>query len=180
MTIGLLRMSFSPLLRLLPPPAFWALPLRLVPRQGLAWAFQQAAASALSDALTRGELCPLEGRVLGIEVVDLELLFVVRIAAGQLRITPLGEAEAEPEARVRGTVTDLLLLASRLEDADTLFFQRRLGLTGDTELGLTARNLLDQLDWAQVPLPLRIVLNRMARFANTARASWRASSGNSG
>ena len=68
---------------------------------------------------------------------------------------------------MRGSVTDLLLLAGRLEDADTLFFQRRLVLTGDTELGLTARNLLDRLPWESVPLGLRIVLNRGARFARS-------------
>src|SRR3546814_14456374 len=63
---------------------------------------------------------------------------------------------------VRGTATDLLLLAARLEDADTLFFQRRLVLAGDTELGLTVRNLLDRLPWEAVPLAVRIVLNRCA------------------
>lgn len=173
-------MPASSLLRLLPPPARWALPLRLVPRPALAWTFQQAAANALSHALNSGALRELEGRVLGIDVVDLDLQFTVRVASDQLRITPLAEGEAQPEARVRGTLTDLLLLASRLEDADTLFFQRRLGLTGDTALGLTARNLLDQLDWAQVPLPLRILLNRLARFADTARTAWRGDGGSHG
>ena len=62
-------------------------------------------------------------------------------------------------------------LASRLEDADTLFFQRRLELTGDTELGLTARNLLDRLPWESVPLGLRVVLNRCARLASEARSA---------
>ena len=67
-----------------------------------------------------------------------------------------------------------LLLASRLEDADTLFFQRRLELSGDTELGLTLRNVLDRLPWEQVPLGLRIALNRLARFARAARMAHRA------
>ncbi|MDQ6645877.1 MAG: hypothetical protein M3Y93_01400 [Pseudomonadota bacterium] len=64
-------------------------------------------------------------------------------------------------------------MAGRLEDADTLFFQRRLRLTGDTELGLTARNMLDRLPWESIPLALRIVMNRSARFARTARAAYR-------
>jgi len=74
---------------------------------------------------------------------------------------------------VRGSATDLLLMASRLEDADSLFFQRRLTLTGDTELGLTARNLLERLPWESVPLGLRIALNRGARLARDARAAYR-------
>ena len=78
-----------------------------------------------------------------------------------------------PEAGVRGSATDLLLLASRLEDADTLFFQRALELTGDTELGLIARNLLERLPWESVPLGLRIALNRGVRFARAAREAHR-------
>ena len=47
-------------------------------------------------------------------------------------------------------------------------------LTGDVELGLTARNLLDRLPWETVPLGLRIALNRGARFARAARGAYRA------
>jgi predicted lipid carrier protein YhbT len=36
----------------------------------------------------------------------------------------------------------LLLLAGQV-DADTLFFQRRLAIAGDTELGLVVKNWLD-------------------------------------
>ena len=39
-----------------------------------------------------------------------------------------------------------LLLASRQEDTDTLFFSRRLHMQGDTELGLYVKNFLDGMD----------------------------------
>lgn len=39
-----------------------------------------------------------------------------------------------------------MLLASRKEDSDTLFFQRRLKMQGDTDLGLYVKNLLDGMD----------------------------------
>ena len=107
----------------------------------------------------------MRGRRLGIDVSDLGLHWVIGWHDGRLCVL-----DAAPEASVRGSATDLLLLASRLEDADTLFFQRRLVLTGDTELGLTARNLLERLPWESVPLWLRIMLDRGARFARDARA----------
>ena len=47
---------------------------------------------------------------------------------------------------LNGTVHDYLLLASRTEDTDTLFFSRRLHMQGDTELGLYVKNFLDGLD----------------------------------
>ena len=123
----------------------------------------------LGAALAAGELDFLRDRTLGIDVTDLDVHLRVGVRDGRLL-----HVDGQAEASVRGTATDLLLLASRLEDADTLFFQRRLVLTGDTELGLTARNLLERLPWESVPLGLRIGLNRGARLARTARDAHRA------
>jgi predicted lipid carrier protein YhbT len=48
---------------------------------------------------------------------------------------------------ISATARDFLTLALREEDADTLFFARRLTMTGDTELGLLVKNTLDAIDW---------------------------------
>jgi predicted lipid carrier protein YhbT len=130
---------------------------------------EQAMARALAAPLAGDAFAFLQDRRLGIQVSDLGLDWVVTLRDGRLRAI-----DATAEASVRGTATDLLLLASRLEDADTLFFQRRLVLTGDTELGLTARNILDRLPWEQLPLAMRILLNRSAQLALAARDAYRA------
>jgi predicted lipid carrier protein YhbT len=101
----------------------------------------------LAGPLATGALDALGGRRLGVEATDLGQRWVVEV--GQRRL--------------------LMLLASRLEDADTLFFHRRLQLTGDVELGLTVRNLLDQLPWESLPRPLRVALEGGARLARAAR-----------
>ncbi len=126
---------------------------------------------ALSAAFADGAMADLRGRRIGVEIADLEQRFVVEVLDRQLVVL---DPVAMPDACVRGTLTDLLLLASRSEDADTLFFQRRLTLTGDVELGLRVRNLLDQLPWEQIPLGARILLHRGARFAAEAREAYRA------
>ncbi|NCT67898.1 MAG: hypothetical protein GXC76_09655 [Rhodanobacteraceae bacterium] len=154
------------ILRRLPPPARLAPLLRLLPRRWQRQALEVAMARVLAAPLRDGALDFMHGRRLGIEVTDLRLAFVVELRDGRLCAS-----DAPAEASVRGSATDLLLLASRLEDADTLFFQRRLTLTGDTELGLTARNVLDRLPWEDVPLGLRIALNRGARLARAARGA---------
>lgn len=156
-------------LRLLPPPARLAPLVRCLPSRLQARALESALRQALEAPLRAGTLDILAGRRIGIEVSDLELRWVVALRDGRLRVCAPDEAA---EATVRGSATDLLLLASRREDADTLFFQRRLVLTGDTELGLVARNLLDQLVWQDIPLALRIVLHRGAGFAAAARAAF--------
>jgi O2-independent ubiquinone biosynthesis accessory factor UbiT len=155
------------LLRLLPPPRRWAVPLSLLPKVPRERLLERLMAVVLAQPLAIGDLDFLRDRRLGIEVADLGLSWVVTLRGGRLR----ADADEPAEATVSGSATDLLLLASRLEDADTLFFQRRLLLTGDTELGLTARNLLDRLPWESVPLGLRILLHRTARLAQAARAA---------
>ncbi len=163
------RSSGAPrLLRLLPPPRRMAPLLRALPARWQRRLLEAAMARVLEAPLREGALDFMRGRRLAIEVSDLHLQWVVA-----LREQALCVINAEPEATVRGSVTDLLLLAGRLEDADTLFFQRRLVLTGDTELGLTARNMLERLPWETIPLGLRIALNRGARFARAARAAHR-------
>ena len=158
----------TPMLRLLPPPRRLAPLLRVVPARWQHTLLERAMARVLAAPLDEHALDFMAGRRLGIEVTDLQLRWVLTLREGRLVVV-----DDAPEASVRGSATDLLLLASRLEDADTLFFQRTLVLTGDTELGLTARNLLDRLPWESVPLGLRIALNRGARLARAARDAHR-------
>ena len=157
-------------LRGLPPPERLAAPLRLVPEPLLRQGSQRLIEQVLAESLEEGRLDEFVGRRNGVEATDLGLRWVVSM--GDRRVEVL-EPATDAEATVRGTATDLLLLSSRLEDADTLFFRRRLQLTGDVELGLALRNLLDQLPWESLPLGLRIALNRGARLARAARDAYR-------
>lgn len=154
--------------RWLPPPTRVAPLLKLLPQALQCRVLNAVIARVLAAPVANGSLDFMQERRLALEVSDLGLRWVFVMRDGRVQA---GQGDAD--ATVRGSATDLLLLASRLEDADTLFFQRRLVLTGDTELGLTARNLLDRLDWADVPLGLRIVLNHGARIAQSARADYR-------
>ena len=156
------------LLRLLPPPSRLAPWLRALPLPLQQRLLERAMAHVLAAPIAAGALQFMAGRRLGIDVTDLDLHWVIELRGGRLAVV-----DTRPEASVRGSATDLLLLASRLEDADTLFFQRRLTLTGDTELSLTARNLLERLPWESMPLGLRIILNRGARLARASRTAHR-------
>jgi predicted lipid carrier protein YhbT/chorismate mutase len=166
--------SLSPtahlLRRLLPPPRRVAPLLRLIPpslhRAGVHFLVNRA----LSEPLALAQLTPLHGRRVAVEASDLGTRSVLRLDANGIQVL---SNDTEAEATIRGTFKDLLLLAARLEDADTLFFQRRLQLTGDVELGLTARNLLDRMPWESIPLPMRIGLHHVARLVRGEHGSRR-------
>lgn len=153
------------LLSKVPPPRRWAPVLKALPHGLIAPIASSLIQSALADAYASGKMDVLQGRTVGIHIKDLDLIVAVRVSDAGTVV----QIDAQAEALICGSLTDLLLLASRLEDADTLFFQRRIELSGDTELGLLARNLLDQIEWESIPLALRILLVRAARFAHASR-----------
>jgi predicted lipid carrier protein YhbT len=116
-------------------------------------AFSAAANRLLWPALKTLDWQPLVGRRYAIRVKDLGLSL-------RFTVTSRGFApdSGAPDLTITATARDFLLLLARREDPDTLFFSRRLVSEGDTELGLTVKNLLDALDpdtvLCQLPAPL--------------------------
>jgi len=98
--------------------------------------------------LEAGELEFLAERVMNVIVSDAELRFSVRLDQNKLRA---GVEASEADLTIEGTVYTFLLLATRKEDADTLFFRRQLKTSGDTELGLYVKNFLDGLEPETLP-----------------------------
>jgi len=107
--------------------------------------------SRLANHLLRGQalsrsLAPIEGRCLCLTISDTGNVWRFRVRAGRLCPQPAG---VPADVSIRGELADFLLLATRGEDPDTLFFARRLSLEGETETGLFVKNQLDALefDW---------------------------------
>ena len=110
---------------------------------------------AFREPLHHGELDFLEGAKVRIKVTDLNIDWLISVNSDSF--TPL-ERELEDDVRISGESPDFILLATRQADPDTLFFQRRIRVEGDTELGLGVKNTMDSMDWDDLPLPLRRLL----------------------
>ena len=141
-------------------PSLMSVPVKLTPfalkrqvlEQLLGWQFQQA--------LEDGELAFLEGRWLSIDVRDIGLKWYTSVENDRLIVSHSAEADVSFSA----DASDLLLIAARKQDPDTLFFQRRLTIEGDTELGLYVKNLMDAIELEQMPKALRVRLMQLANF----------------
>jgi len=141
-------------------PSILSVPVKLTPfavkrqllEQVLRWQFQQA--------LADGELAFLDGRWLSIQVRDIGLTWYTSVQDGQLIVRESADADVSFSANA----SDLLMIAARKQDPDTLFFQRRLVIEGDTELGLYVKNLMDAIELEQMPKPLRLMLLQLAQF----------------
>ncbi len=109
--------------------------------------FKQLAAEAplnhlFAEAIIDGEFDDFEGRRIRLEVTGGHPGITIGFWAGRLRII-----DGPGEATIRGSLAAFKTLAERRQDPDQLFFQRRLVIEGDTELGLGLKNLLDSLEW---------------------------------
>lgn len=82
----------------------------------------------------------LEGRSFAITVEDLGLRSSFVLRQGTFRPVWSGAAA---DLELGAKLADFLALMRSETDADTLFFQRRLRISGDTELGLIVKNWLD-------------------------------------
>lgn len=56
----------------------------------------------------------------------------------------------EADLRLSANSVDFMRMILREEDPDTLFFNRKLHIEGDTELGLITKNLLDSVEWLSI------------------------------
>lgn len=104
-------------------------------------------ASLLNLALGQGvSAIPgrLHGRQIRFVIQDAGLDLCLELGTQGFR--PASLPRQPCDATISATVQDFLALALRAEDADTLFFMRRLVMEGDTEVGLLVRNLLDAVE----------------------------------
>ena len=118
-----------------------------------------------------GRLGELSGRSFRMHIDDVPVGLTFEITNAGLRAST-----ADPNVTMRGAVTDFVALALRREDPDTLFFQRRLVVEGETETGLHLKNLLDGWEYdlgghvrSTLPRPLAALALDAASAARSLR-----------
>lgn len=98
---------------------------------------------ALGRLIPRDPLQPLVGKRFTIRVTDAGMS--LRFGYSARGFHPLFDGAA-PDLKISARARDFMALLAREEDPDTLFFNRRLRMEGDTDLGLLVKNTLDGVD----------------------------------
>ena len=112
--------------------------------------------------MDEGEIDFLDNKIVEVEIRDLSAKWYFTKIGRQLAMLDKTKALAvnpEPDVVFSASVDALVLMASQKVDPDTLFFSRKLKITGDTELGLEIKNLFDQFDLELLDKPFRNALN---------------------
>lgn len=125
-----------------PPPEALRRLIERLPTQPLSLLLAIALNRALLPKLDAEARKGLSGHCVEVHVSD----FGVRL---RLELGPRGFAPASARApvalRIRAPADIFWRMAQGSEDADTLFFERKLVMEGDTELGLLLKNTLDAI-----------------------------------
>lgn len=159
-----MRLPVVPRLPLPPSPAQMAqkLPRMLLRPVGHApfilqrLLLEAALKHVFAEAIRDGDFDFLRGKHLKVEIRDINLYWYFSFNGRHLTVS----RHARADATIGGELREFLLLATRQEDPDTLFFQRRLQINGDTDLGLEIKNMLDTIDLDNFPLTIRKGLDR--------------------
>lgn len=149
-------------------PAFLRIPAQLTPFSIQQKILFEALGRVFKDAAEEGDVDVLEGRWLQVSIVDLGLSWFISRENEQWVVS---ENCPEVDVHFQGQSADLILVAAQKVDPDTLFFQRRLLIEGDTELGLEIKSLMDSVDLSTLPSPVQFMLKQAADFIEKGQAS---------
>lgn len=139
----------------------WQLPFRLLPQKVQLIVAEKVSNFIFKQQLADGDLCFLQTASLRIQISDLAYDWQVSLQQERLLFSAGSDSA---DTTFSGNSKEFLLLASRREDPDTLFFQRRLSIEGNTELGLQVKNLIDSIDMDELPTALNHAMYLTADF----------------
>lgn len=145
-------------------PKILAFPTQYLPFSLQHKCLQEALSRVFEEAIEDGDIDFLEDKWLQVRITDLNLTWFLSFKDGKFLIQ---ESAQTTDVSFSALVNDLILIAGRKEDPDTLFFQRRLSIEGDTELGLEVKNLLDNIEFDKLPTLAQQGLAQFSSFVQT-------------
>ena len=89
------------------------------------------------------KLSQIDGKVFRFEAKDISKSFYLHIKDREIKVVP--HMTREPDVTMSGKVAVLIDVLTGKEDPDTVFFSRRLEITGDTASAIHFKNILAAL-----------------------------------
>ena len=124
-------------------PAILSAPLKILPLKYHSKILVTFLNRLLKEQIDEGELDFLEHKTLCVTVSDAGLSYYISLRNNALIAK---SPNSKKDIDLQACIYDYIQLIARKQDPDTLVFQRRLVMQGNTELGLELKNFLDGLD----------------------------------
>jgi len=116
------------------------------------------------EQITDGDFDFLQNRLLQIEILDAGLYVGLSFNQNRIICTHFDNTAIEADATLSIDTPNAISLIQQQVDPDTLFFQRKLKINGDTELAHNVKNTIDTLDPEVIPkLLMRFIVEYKER-----------------
>lgn len=156
---GVLNLPFADNVKsaLLPKIASWVAPknlgfcVRLVPQLVNRKVIESVLNRVLQEQVADGDFDYLTGKWLQVEIRDAQLFVTLGFHNGHFVCREVVRESCEANAYLSVMTVDAIDMVQHKVDPDTLFFQRKLNIAGDTELAHHVKNTLDTLDPEAIP-----------------------------
>ena len=103
------------------------------------------------EQIADGDFDFLQNRMLQIEILDAGLYVGLSFNQNKITCTHFDNTSIEADATLSIDTPNAISLIQQQVDPDTLFFQRKLKINGDTELAHNVKNTIDTLDPEVIP-----------------------------
>ncbi|WP_224797692.1 ubiquinone anaerobic biosynthesis accessory factor UbiT [Idiomarina abyssalis] len=135
---------------------------KLIPERIINFGSEQLLNRLFKEEIISGDLDFISERVVEIKVKDIDLSLFLTLKGNQLKAL---KRPVNADVQLSADGDALLLLVYGKVDPDTLFFNRKLMVKGNTELGLHLKNFLDTIEVNQkLPKALFLIGDRFSDF----------------
>ena len=135
---------------------------KLIPSQFINFGSEKLLNLLFKEEISSGELNFISEKIIEIKVKDIDLSLFLTLKEDQLKSL---KSPVETDVQLSADGDALLLLIYGKVDPDTLFFNRKLMVKGNTELGLHLKNFLDTIEVNQkLPRALYLIGDRFSDF----------------
>lgn len=125
---------------------------------------------AFREQIEEGDFEFLTDRALQVEIRDAHLFVGLTYRSNRIVCNHLAASECASDVKLSVDTEDAISLIQQEVDPDTLFFHRKLKISGDTELAHHVKNTIDTLNPDLIPAFLvRLVTEYRARVLNSPR-----------
>lgn len=114
----------------------------------------------LQEQVADGDFDYLSGKWLQVEIKDAQLFVTIGFRNRQFMCREVVRQSCEANANLSVMTVDAIDMVQQRVDPDTLFFQRKLTIGGDTELAHHVKNTLDTLDSKAIPKLIKTLLQK--------------------
>jgi len=120
--------------------------------------------SVFAEQINEGDFDFLENRSLQIEIIDARLFVGLSYNLSEITCQSFNNTPFQSDVTLSVNTVDAIQLVQQEVDPDTLFFQRKLKIRGDTELAHHVKNTIDTLDPEAIPMfAMKLISNYRLR-----------------